>query len=228
MSWESVAKRMKHAVRALFAIGSEKTVMTKPETLETSVVVVAGNEHILLIQREGIAWALPGGALGVGERFEEAARRTLQQETGILSGATFIPVGVFDDPKRVPDVRTINHAFLVVLAGSPPTLRVGADTARAQWFQMQSLPALAADHRLIIERALPLIKPMRKQLYIVIVYHIIPQQGAPLTRFTEAYSVEEAEEIVRRVEQVRDGDECQARLYDPERDGKIREGQFIP
>jgi ADP-ribose pyrophosphatase YjhB (NUDIX family) len=197
--------------------------------LEANVVVIAG-EHILFLQseRNAHAWSLPGGVLGEGERFEEVGRRALVEQTGIRYADSLIQVGIFDDPRRLPGggTRAISSAYLAVLSGPPPSLRLGPGVVEARWFHKQSLPALALDHKAMVEQALPRIKPARKQLYHVQVFKLIPPHGG-YVRFTEDFSAEEAEQKVRRIEGIRDGDTVIVRKYDPERDGIIGEGMFI-
>jgi ADP-ribose pyrophosphatase YjhB (NUDIX family) len=72
----------------------------------TPVVQVAVFDEdgaLLLIQRaDNGLWALPGGFMGVGERFAEAGLRELAEETGVRAEITAI-VGVYSDPAHVTE-----------------------------------------------------------------------------------------------------------------------------
>lgn len=136
-------------------------------------VVLALSDHalrVLLIERKNEpyagCWALPGGFVEMDEYLEPAARRELQEETGIDVGQLDL-LGVFDDPERDPRGRSIGVAFLYVMTTPPPVPVGGDDATRAAWFRISELPTLAFDHALIISDALKKIAhdaacPLRK------------------------------------------------------------------
>jgi 8-oxo-dGTP diphosphatase len=117
-----------------------------------------GAIRILLIQRgrepfKG-QWALPGGFVDMEETCAEAAARELEEETG-LSNLAFQEAGVFDAPRRDPRGRTISVAYLAVVpTGHAAQARSGDDAASAEWFDVQSLPALAFDHTQVIAKVI--------------------------------------------------------------------------
>ena len=72
-------------------------------SLVPSVNVIVENEQgeILLIQRSDNGnWALPGGAIDIGESLTQAAIREVQEETGITCQITGL-VGIYTDPKHI-------------------------------------------------------------------------------------------------------------------------------
>ncbi|MBL7254140.1 NUDIX hydrolase [Paractinoplanes lichenicola] len=60
------------------------------ETLQVAAagVLVRDDERRILLQRrsDDHTWCLPGGAVEPGERLEDAARRELREETGLVAG----------------------------------------------------------------------------------------------------------------------------------------------
>ena len=89
-------------------------------TIVPSVNVIVENDkgEILLIQRSDNGnWALPGGAIDIGESLTQAAIREVQEETGITCQITGL-VGIYTDPKHIILYTSNNEArqeFSVVL-----------------------------------------------------------------------------------------------------------------
>lgn len=127
--------------------------------LTADVVVVRAGEpsRVLLIRRgnEPFAgrWALPGGFVNEGERPEDAARRELAEETGLVFEGELTLVGVYGEPGRDPRGWTVSAAYLAIVAGE---VRVSGsdDAAEARWFLADELPLLAFDHDVIVRDAL--------------------------------------------------------------------------
>lgn len=116
---------------------------------------------ILLIERKHEpfkgCWALPGGYVGMEESLEEAARRELQEETGIR-GVELQQLGAVGDPGRDPRGPTVTILYGAVMAQEQPQgLRAEDDAARLAWFASQRLPSLAFDHARLISRFLPIL-----------------------------------------------------------------------
>jgi ADP-ribose pyrophosphatase YjhB (NUDIX family) len=66
-----------------------------------NVVVVNDDGEILLIRRtDNGNWAVPGGAIDLGESVAQAAVRETREESGIECEITGI-VGIYSDPKHV-------------------------------------------------------------------------------------------------------------------------------
>ena len=111
---------------------------------------------VLLIQRgiEPFAgrWALPGGFVHVDETLEAAARRELQEETGIAEVflEQLYTVGTID---RDPRERVVTVAYYALVKLSDHRVRAATDARSAAWFAVDDLPPLAFDHDEILATA---------------------------------------------------------------------------
>src|SRR5258708_39425974 len=66
-----------------------------------NVIVVNDQDQILMIRRtDNGNWAVPGGAMDLGESIAEAAIRETEEETGIVCEITGL-IGIYTDPKHV-------------------------------------------------------------------------------------------------------------------------------
>lgn len=95
-----------------------------------------GRIHALLIKRGWEPfkdhWALPGGHVDAGEDTLAAARRELQEETGLPGGEEFLLVGVYAEPGRDPRGRYVSFAYVTWITGLPqPT--AADDAVEARW-----------------------------------------------------------------------------------------------
>ena len=119
-------------------------------------------DEVLLIQRKNPPfagkWALPGGFIDENESLEDAARRELQEETGI-SGLPLTQLHAFGDPGRDPRGHTITIVYGAILPPTHPVkLAAGDDARKAAWFALDQLPPLAFDHAKIIPFCTKLLK----------------------------------------------------------------------
>jgi ADP-ribose pyrophosphatase YjhB (NUDIX family) len=122
----------------------------------TSIVpsanVVAVNEdgEILLVRRSDNGnWALPGGAMDLGESLPEAAVRETAEETGIDVEMTGL-VGIFTDPRHVilyTSNNEVRQEFSVVFAARPVggTPTTSAETTDVRWVPVQEIDSLPMD-----------------------------------------------------------------------------------
>lgn len=154
-------------------------------TVDLTIFTIRGGAlTALLVQRrqhpyQGF-WALPGGHVKHGkENAEQAARRELNEETGISwsdSSGHLEQVATYTDPDRDPRVIAGLHVVSVAyfaLAPDLPDPHPGTDASEAMWWPVDDLdlpgqraawtgrtdyaggaPALAYDHAVILSDAL--------------------------------------------------------------------------
>jgi len=113
-----------------------------------ALIVRDGN--ILLIKR-GIEpykdfWGLPGGHLDFDEKIEDAVRREVKEETGLVVTSLLLH-GIYDSPSRHPK-QSVAISYITETIGEP---KAGDDAAEVQFFLINNLPSeLAFDHNKII------------------------------------------------------------------------------
>lgn len=132
---------------------------------------------LLLIKRKQAPfagqWALPGGFVQMEERLEEAARRELQEETG-LEGVFMEQLFTFGTPGRDPRGRVVSVAYYALVNLVDHPLQASTDAEDAQWFKLDNLPSLAFDHADIIRLA---VQRLRGKLrYQPIGFELLPEQ----------------------------------------------------
>lgn len=127
--------------------------MYRNPALTVDVVVIEGNK-ILLVKRgqpphQG-EWALPGGFVEYGETSEAAAKREVQEETGIAIELSAI-LGVYSDPDRDPRGHTASVVFVGKMVSGQ--LQGGDDAADAKWYDINDLheEQLVFDHGMIVQ-----------------------------------------------------------------------------
>ena len=113
---------------------------------------------VLLIQRKyepyKNSWAIPGGFVLEDESLERAVKRELLEETGITVNY-LEQLYTFGEPKRDPRQRVIAVAYFgLVKASQYQELKASTDAENAKWFSIKKLPALAFDHKQILQVAI--------------------------------------------------------------------------
>ena len=135
----------------------------KANSLVPSVNVVVENNkgEILLIRRaDNDNWAVPGGAIDLGESMSEAAIRETREETGITCEITGL-VGIYTDPKHVilyTSNGEVRQEFSIVLTASPigGQLAPSRESSHVRWVARGTLKDYRMDRSMImrIERYL--------------------------------------------------------------------------
>lgn len=135
------------------------------------------NLQVLLVRRgvppfEG-QYAIPGGFILEGESLEQAAKRELQEETGVHN--VFLEqLYSFGDPARDPRGRIITVAYYALISSERNSLAAGSDASEARWFPMSELPTLAFDHKQILEYALERLR--NKLEYTTVGFQLLPEK----------------------------------------------------
>ena len=128
--------------RFLRTFASRREYPASPMIAVSAVVLDAGS---VLLVRRGHAplagkWALPGGAVELGETLAQAIIRELQEETGL----TVEPVAVLDALDKIErdaDGPVRYHYALVVFLcrRTAGKLRAASDVADVRWFPVEEL-----------------------------------------------------------------------------------------
>jgi 8-oxo-dGTP diphosphatase len=116
-----------------------------------------GDLRILLIKRKNSPfkgkWAIPGGFVEYDEPLEDAAKRELEEETGVRD-VYIEQLYTFGEPRRDPRARVITVAYFALVSSEKIVLRPQTDASDVRWFSMYNLPKLAFDHDQILDCAL--------------------------------------------------------------------------
>jgi 8-oxo-dGTP pyrophosphatase MutT (NUDIX family) len=120
-----------------------------------NVAVVNSSGDLLLIRRtDNGNWALPGGAIDLGETVAQAAVRETLEETGIECEVTGI-VGIYSDPRHVilyTSDGEVRQEFSIVLTartlGGRPT--PSSESSEVRWVPARDLGRYAMDRSMRI------------------------------------------------------------------------------
>ena len=152
-----------------------------PRPALTVDVVVFGLDdaglRVLLIERgqEPFAgcWALPGGFVRVGEGLEEAARRELQEETG-LDRIFLEQLYTFGAPERDPREHVVSVGWYGLVNIHDHRVLAATDATATAWYPVHQTPRLAFDHQHILDVALERLKG--KVRYRPIGFELLPRK----------------------------------------------------
>ncbi|WP_433230902.1 NUDIX hydrolase [Actinomadura formosensis] len=124
----------------------------KANSLVPSVNVVVENDkgEILMIRRtDNDNWALPGGAIDLGESVAQAAVRETKEETGIDVDVTGL-VGIYSNPKHVIHYTSndeVRQEFSIVLTAHPHSGRPtpSKESSEVHWIHPANISDLQMD-----------------------------------------------------------------------------------
>ena len=115
-----------------------------------NVVVVNDDGEILMIRRtDNDNWAVPGGAIDLGESMSQAAVRETKEESGIDCEITGL-VGIYSDPRHVLHYTSndeVRQEFSIVLTARPTGGRpTPSDESReVHWVKPADIESLQMD-----------------------------------------------------------------------------------
>lgn len=114
------------------------------------------NPHLLLIKRKNEPfkdmWAFPGGFVEDDEDLEPAARRELEEETG-LRVPVLKQLCAVGTPGRDPRGRTVSVIYYGFIDEADSSIAGADDAAEAKWIPIKDINALAFDHMEILNFA---------------------------------------------------------------------------
>jgi 8-oxo-dGTP diphosphatase len=144
-------------------------------TVDVVLFTITGEQLlVLLIKRANQpfqgSWALPGGFINIEEDLGSAAKRELEEETGIRVGY-LEQLHTYGHPLRDPRGRVVSVVYFAIISYVKP--RGDNDAADAKWFPISCLPELAFDHTEIIADALGQLR--NKLEYSVVVFQLLPE-----------------------------------------------------
>lgn len=131
-------------------------------TVDVIIFTVSEGElKVLLVKRDlepfKGKWAIPGGFVRIEESLHEAAKRELEEETGVKD-VYLEQLYTFGDPKRDPRGRVITVSYLALIHSDKIKLKAATDVSEAKWFPVKDVPFLAFDHKKILSYALKRLK----------------------------------------------------------------------
>lgn len=129
----------------------------KANSLVPSVNVVVANDvgEILMIRRtDNDNWAVPGGAIDLGESVTQAAVRETREESGVECEITGI-VGIYSDPKHVilyTSNGEVRQEFSIVLTARPLSgqLTPSNESSEVRWVPMSEVRGYTMDRSMRI------------------------------------------------------------------------------
>lgn len=110
-----------------------------------TVLINAANQVLLHRRRDNGAWALPGGAMEIGESIEACAVREMWEETGLHVRIKRL-VGVYSDPAnycilRYPDGYAVHYLIVVYeVEQTGGELLISDESTELRWFDVDALP----------------------------------------------------------------------------------------
>ena len=141
-------------------------------------------------------WALPGGFVKMHESLEQAAKRELEEETGVKE-VYLEQLYTFGDANRDPRGRVITVAYFALIDSekAKQKLKATTDASEAKWFEISNLPQLAFDHKEILNYARKRLK--WKFEYTTLAFSMLPKKFT-LTQLQKIYEIVFEKEFDKR------------------------------
>lgn len=168
-------------------------------TVDVVILTVRDRQlEVLLVKRrhwpyEGM-WAIPGGFVNPDESLEDAARRELEEETGVRD-VYLEQLYTFGDPGRDPRGRVITVVYYALIHAEELRVRAADDAADADWFPAYHLPEVAFDHGKIMEYTLQRLRG--KLEYTMIGFQLLADEFT-LSELQEVYEAIQNRKLDKR------------------------------
>ena len=159
-------------------------------TVDIVIFTIRSDELKVLLIKRALSpfrgeWALPGGFVNLDESLDAAARRELEEETGV-AGVYLEQLYTFGTPDRDPRERVITIAYYALIPSDRIVLQAATDAEGVSWFGMEELPELAFDHHEILSLAHE--RLVAKLDYSTIAFQFMPQAFS-LSELQQVYEV---------------------------------------
>lgn len=159
-------------------------------TVDIAIFSMQENDLKVLLIRRDIqpykgGWALPGGFVHIQEDLEQAAKRELEEETGVKD-VYLEQLYTFGNPKRDSRGRVITIAYFALIKSEGQKIDPKTDVSEANWFSAYKPPKLAFDHSKILDYALR--RLMWKLEYTTIAFQFLPKEFT-LTDLQKIYEI---------------------------------------
>lgn len=159
-------------------------------TADIVIFTIKDNDLKVLLVKRKIApfkdnWALPGGFVRIEESLEDAAKRELEEETGVKD-VYLEQLYTFGNPKRDPRGRVITIAYIALITSENIKLKATTDVSDAQWFSIKKIPPLAFDHKKILDYSLKRLK--WKFEYTTVAFSLLPKKFA-ISQIQKIYGI---------------------------------------
>lgn len=163
-----------------------------------SLDMAASDLKTLLVRRRNPPfagmWAIPGGFLRYGEALDAAARRKLQDETGVHD-VYLEQLFTFGNPQRDPRGHILTVTYFSLVPSEILDLHAGSDTTEAALHSVYAPPPLAFDHAEILAYALQRLR--YKLEYTAAGFELLPDEFT-LSELQQAYEIVLAEKLDKR------------------------------
>lgn len=171
-------------------------IRTHEITVDTVILTIKDDElKVLLVKRHHEPfkdkWVIPGGYVRMSETLDDAAERILKERTGV-ENVFLEQLYTFGDPLRHPTSRVITCAYFALVRAND--LQINSDPD-IQWHSVKNLPALAFDHKQIIEYSQ---RGARERLVACPVAYQLLNEKFTLTEMQRAYELIMDKELDKR------------------------------
>lgn len=169
-------------------------------TVDIPIFTIKDNDlKVALIKRsnwpyEG-KWALPGGFVEIDEPIENAAKRVLNNKTGVEEDVFMEQLYTFGQTDRDPRKRVITVSYFALVNSEKVNLRETDEVEDISWHSAYDLPELGFDHKEIVNYA---IKRLRWKLeYNTAVFSLLPEKFT-LSQLQDTYEIILNEDLDKR------------------------------